>query len=735
MDYSTNKEKETITVKFIKHIFSSKDSSYRVSLFLDSEDEEIKTVGHIDEFRQNLYYKLTGYFFYDSTYGKEFQILDYEEDIELRTKKSTIDYLCEANSIGPKTAKRIYDILGANCTELIVENKDILDQVPRLGNKQKESLYRMLYEEKDITETKKEFRKLDIFGETYKKIYDRYNDEALAEVKKNPYNLIDTIKGIGFKKADHIAMKLNISLTDPRRIKAAIFAAINNYLERDGGTYIFKDNLKNSVNSLLIEKYYINIEIEYDKYLNELINEEKLIEENNKIYPIALYVSEVYVAKKIKVINDNYICNLEDKINNLNLNTNDIYYTPKQKEAIKTALKSPITVITGGPGTGKTTIIESILYNYGKIHNINKEDLKNYVNIMAPTGRAAKRIRDILNFNATTIHKALGYDYTGVFTHDRYNPLSHSLIIIDESSMIDIMLARDLFQAIKNDSQVVIVGDVDQLPSVGQGQFLKDLIDSNTCNIVRLDQIHRQAKDSKIIELANKINTETINNLDLYDPKYKDFDTNIYNLKLPEIIDEILNITKYHINENNKDLINDIQILIPKYRGDVGVDIVNKSLQNYFIKNKKEKIIVSGITYYPGDKVIQTENNINKDVMNGDIGYIKNIIFNKGKESGCNIVFDERIITYDKTELNQIKLAYSITIHKSQGSEFPIVIMPLDRSYGKLLNKQLLYTGITRAKQLLYLIGDLNLIIDCSHNRNKDRTTSFKEKLLNEFNK
>jgi len=382
-----------------------------------------------------------------------------------------------------------------------------------------------------------------------------------------------------------------------------------------------------------------------------------------------------------------------------------ITYTDVQKEAIKVAVNNEVTVITGGPGTGKTTIIDGLMQVYSDINGITASYMPEHIKVMAPTGRAAKRMREILDFKATTIHKGLGMGYDGVFTYDENNLFSENLIIIDEASMIDIFLANSLLKAIKNNAKVVIVGDVDQLPSVGPGLFLKDLIDSESCAVVRLDEIHRQARGSNIVKIANKVNKQTIG----YEDLVSDSDTYIYKINRSELKRLVLRLVQGAIDQGYS-LIEDIQILIPQYKGDFGIDMVNEIIQEMYIENKEIHVRHGDVNYYVGDKVIQLENDALKDVMNGDIGVVSGIVFDSKDKPTIYVNFDGRDLSYAKSDLDQINLAYAISIHKSQGSEYPIVIIPIVKNYIHMLRKELLYTAITRAKAYLFLMGDVDLI-------------------------
>lgn len=713
---------EKIIGYITRYRFHNEENSYSIATLKTQDERNITIVGHFPKVTSDLLYELEGSWVEHPTYGEQFKVETFRR-AEVASKDGLVTYLSSDYfpGIGPKTATKIVEAFGQDAIAKILEDKFILRDVG-LNAIRIEKLYQQLLENQTFELVSIDLYDLDIKGATAIKLIAFYGNSAAAIVKTNPYRLIDDITGIGFIRADEIGQKVGIPKDDKRRVKAAILYAINEYGHRNGDVYATEEQVFDYANK------FLQIDIDYNYYIEELITEKKLVLEDNRYYLGPIYHAEVSLAKKIvnivnqpnSDIDNNKLEEVLDKVEK----TLGINYTQVQKEAIKTAIINPLTVITGGPGTGKTTIIDGLMQVYREINQIPVNHMSSHIKVMAPTGRAAKRMREILDFNATTIHKGLGMGYDGKFTYDENNLIPEQLIIVDEASMIDVYLANALFRAIKNNAQVVIVGDVDQLPSVGPGLFLKDLITSEVVKVVRLDQIHRQAQGSNIIKIANKVNNQTLEYADLV----TDSDTYIYQLNKNELKHIIKKLVSGAI-EQGYSIIDDIQILIPQYKGDLGIDIVNKMIQEMHITNKDVSIIHGEVEYFVGDKVIQLENNTHKDIMNGDIGLITGILYDHANRPTVLIEFEGREISFTKIELDQINLAYAISIHKSQGSEYPVVIIPVVKSYLHMLRKELLYTAITRAKSYLFIMGDVSLMIYAANQLITQRQSTLAKRL------
>ena len=709
-----------------RYRFHNEDNSYSIATLKTEDDRKVTIVGYFPKVTSDLLYELEGNWIEHPTYGEQFEVLAFRR-AKVASFQGLVNYLSSDYfpGIGPKTAEKIVNHLGDDAIEKILEDKMVLRDVG-LNAIRIERFYQQLLENQSLEGVTIDLFELDIKGATAMKLITTYGLKAATIAKTNPFRLIDEVQGIGFIRADEIREKVGIPEDDPRRIKAAIIYSIREYGERNGDTYATEEQVFDYA------KQFLKIDLDFDPFVKELIREKKLVLEDHRYYLAPAYYAEVGVARKILELNMSSQPKLEEAIVDQSINKIEkligITYTDVQKEAIKVAVNNEVTVITGGPGTGKTTIIDGLMQVYSDINGITASYMPEHIKVMAPTGRAAKRMREILDFKATTIHKGLGMGYDGVFTYDENNLFSENLIIIDEASMIDIFLANSLLKAIKNNAKVVIVGDVDQLPSVGPGLFLKDLIDSESCAVVRLDEIHRQARGSNIVKIANKVNKQTIG----YEDLVSDSDTYIYKINRSELKRLVLRLVQGAIDQGYS-LIEDIQILIPQYKGDFGIDMVNEIIQEMYIENKEIHVKHGDVNYYVGDKVIQLENDALKDVMNGDIGVVSGIVFDSKDKPTIYVNFDGRDLSYAKSDLDQINLAYAISIHKSQGSEYPIVIIPIVKNYIHMLRKELLYTAITRAKAYLFLMGDVDLMIYASNRETAKRQSTLMMRLSSEI--
>jgi len=521
----------------------------------------------------------------------------------------------------------------------------------------------------------------------------------------NQAQKLTACSGIGFERADIIAKKLGFKDNDPLRVKAMILYLYNLMGVNYGHTFLYIDQLNEYLTKQLNKSEELVSTDKIDDYIQELIEDKVFVKENNMIKLLSMSYAEDHITQKVKELTSDYDDKLDvKKVENyieLFEKINDIEYTNLQKKAIHSALKSNLFILTGGPGTGKTTVIKGIVFVYCKYNQIPIEYNNSLfeVKLIAPTGRAAKRMNETTKLHAETIHRFLGYNFQGKFIFNKDNLVEADVIIIDEASMIDIYLASQLFQSIPKTTKVIIVGDEDQLPSVGPGQLLKDLIDSDMIDTVQLKTIHRQANDSNIIKLAYDVkNSQLPNNiLKAFDDRY------FVSEDVSNFESRLVNIISY-LQLNGYNLHDDIQVLIPMYRGKTGIDNVNKLLQNEFNPNT-EKILVHGDREFRiGDKVIQLSNQIEDNIMNGDQGIVIGITDDK------NLIVDflSNEVSYKIGDLLNLKHAYAMSIHKSQGSEYKVVVLPIYRSYSIMLKRKLLYTAITRAKEKLILIGDIS---------------------------
>lgn len=655
-------------------------------------------------------------------YGFQLKVDNYEKLLP-EGKNSIIAYLSSGifPKVGIRTATKIVNILGDKALEMIIDNYNSLLMVPGMTLKKAKGIYEILKEEKSSYKTIIYLQELGFSFNQSNKIYKKYLNDTINIIENNIYNLID-IKDISFSLVDSIALKEGIDNLDERRILSGIIHSMNDLCYQKGDTYT---NIED-IYLKLISTLKINIDIESIKeYLDKLIDEQLVIKENNNYYLKTYYDMEIRITDKLKYLINKKNKKIKDIDKNINLleELYSIEYNELQRKSVKSALENNITIITGGPGTGKTTIIKAIVESYKSINNYSMDDLNEYLVLLAPTGRAAKRIKEATGFYASTIHKFLKWNKeTDEFIVNENNKSYAKFLIVDETSMIDIFLLDNLFKGLFDDIKIVFVGDHNQLPSVLPGQILKDMIDSKVINTIELKELYRQKDDSYIINLANEINKGELNK-DCFIEKsdYNFIECDIYSIE-KNIID-ICNIyLKKGISKK------DIQILSPMYKGKNGIDNLNNKLQDVFNPKKNlNEISYMDILYRENDKILQNKNIPDTNISNGDIGIIESINLT---DNSVLINFDSEYLEIDKKDLDNIKLGYSISIHKAQGSEFDIVIIPMDRTFSRMLYRNLIYTAVTRAKKELILVGEKEALISAVNNvREQKRFTGLKDRL------
>ena len=494
-----------------------------------------------------------------------------------------------------------------------------------------------------------------------------------------------------------------------------------------GHTFLYESQLIEFLLKGLNKSNDLVTEHDIEDYIEELIKEKLFFREDDMIKLGSINYAEEQIISKVKELSAEtdavFDAKKIDELITLFEGIHEISYTKLQRKAIHMGVTSNLFILTGGPGTGKTTVIKGIVFVYCKYHQIpiSYDNPLFEVKLVAPTGRAAKRMNETTNIHAETIHRFLGYSYDGKFIHNKDNLVEADVVIVDESSMIDIFLASQLFQSIPKTTKVIIVGDENQLPSVGPGQVLKDFIDSDVIDYVKLTTIHRQAADSNIIRLAYDVNNASVPNdiTKAYDDRYF----------VPEspanFSSRIINVIEY-LNNLGYNLYEDIQVLIPMYKGSTGIDHINKTIQEAFNPNKGKVIEHMDREFRIGDKVIQLSNQIEDNIMNGDQGTVVGIT-----DEGLVVDFYKNEVGYKKGDLINLKHAYAMSIHKSQGSEYKVVIMPVFRNYHIMLKRKLLYTGITRAKEKLILMGDVNALTYGVESVESTRQSVLKDKIVN----
>lgn len=721
-----------------KEIFYNHHNDYHVALIKTEDNKHLTIVGYIPRLLKDGFYHFQGDFVRNN-YGLQFSVTSYELD-----KKNDFDSLVTFLSsslfkgIGKKTAMRIVSHLGNDAIDKIINDKTVLDEIPGLNEVKKQRLYDVLLLNYESEKIIRFLLKHGLGSQLAAKIYKKYQSNTISLIKENPYRLIDDIEGIGFIKADSIALSLGFDLTSSYRLEALIKYILEEYCFSNGFTYLTEKQLLDMIDNFLNTKSTtISLE-EIVNNLNALIKKGKIIVNENRYYLPILYYAEENIAVKIKeILEDEEKIEIdEEKLNQLILKVEEevnLQFSAMQKEAIKKAMNNKITILTGGPGTGKTTIVNGFLKTYINYYKLAEGDINSYIALVAPTGRAAKKLQETTGYFAQTIHRLLGYQINGEFTYSNNNHLECKLIIIDESSMIDCILLSQLLQALNDDVKIIFVGDINQLPSVGPGEVLKDLISSDLIPTITLDKIHRQSEDSTIITLAHDIKNQIITKNLLDKQKDRNFILCSNDLILENLKFIIMNALEKGFS------LDKIQVLAPMYKGEVGIDNINSYLQSCLNPQDDEKKEIRHFNkiFRIGDKVIQLVNRPEKNIMNGDIGYIKHIISNDENEENVELIidFDNNEVKFQESELNEISLAYCISIHKSQGSEFDIVILVLSKSYTIMLRKKLLYTAVTRAKKSLIILGDFEAYkLAVGNTREVIRQTSLKEKLINDNN-
>jgi exodeoxyribonuclease V alpha subunit len=716
--------------KFRRTIFKSSDN-YVIGLFkvreIDKEYEEYlnKTItftGYFYDLNENDEYILDGKFVNHPRYGIQFNVTSYER-IKPQDKDTLVAFLASGlfKGIGPKTALKIVETLGDDCVNLILEDYNNLLKVPGLTEKTATRIYNSLLNYEKNHMIMAYLFELGFNNKDALAIYNIYRDRTKEIIEDNAYQLIDDIEGINFMKVDQLRTKLGILANDIRRIKAAIIYIICEICNTIGHTYLFEEEIIDHVFKCL--KTNIDTEI-IREGIELLIKEHKIVIVGKRYYLRQLYDAELNVAHFLIKLNnkENDINNLDSQIKKVASHF-DLTYNDRQQEAMRQSMKHNLLIITGGPGTGKTTVIKGIVTLYQQIMNLSYDQLVDQMVLLAPTGRAAKRISEATMLPASTIHRFLKWNKeTNSFGINEYNKAEVKLVIVDEVSMIDIFLMDNLIKGLTNNVKLILVGDANQLPSMGAGQVLKDLIDSDVLNVVHLKQLYRQAESSTIIPLAHDINNGETN----FDYLNNDSDCQLIESLAVNVIDNIKLICEQKLKEGLN--YRQLQVLAPVYHGENGIDNLNKTLQTIINPQSlsKKELLVGDIIYREQDKILQLVNQIDDNVFNGDIGIIEKIIDDNNKEMYVN--FDGNIVKYVASDFINIKHGYAISIHKSQGSEFDIVIMPIVNKYNRMLYRKLIYTGVTRAKHELFMVGEKDAFIrGILNNETNIRRTTLKE--------
>ena len=676
-------------------------------------DDLVTLVGNLLEVPAGSVLLCEGEWRVDKRYGQQFQCETWEE-VMPATAYGIEKYLGSGlvKGIGPKFAKLIVGHFGTDTIEVIETDIERLYEVPGIGKKRVEKISESWEKQKDIKNVMLFLQGFGVSTAYAAKIYRQYGKESIDKVKENPYRLADDIWGIGFKTADGIARKMGYEMNDERRLRSGLIYTLNQ-LADEGHCYAEEQQLIATARQLL----EANEEC-IRTAMTHAIETEDLMLDGTGIYLPPFYYAECGTANRLSTLvhtkEVGSIFTARFDLAKLQRETG-IEYDEVQVEAIRQAIASKVMVLTGGPGTGKTTTTKAII---AALQSAGMRIL-----LAAPTGRAAKRMSEATGMEAKTIHRLLEYNPQDGYKRNDENPLEGDALIVDECSMIDIILMNNLTKALPTTMRLVLVGDIDQLPSVGAGNVLRDIIDSGVIPVVRLTRIFRQAQSSRIVMSAHAINRGCFP--DISNGQHTDF----FFMKQEEpekVVETIVSLVRDRLPKAYRQPTANIQVLTPMQRGVVGAANLNMALQQALNYNTAA-LVRGGYTYKEGDRVMQLRNNYDKDVYNGDLGYVRSVDM---EERTLTVDFDGQLVEYEVSELDELTLAYATTIHKSQGSEYPIVVMPVLMTHYVMLQRNLIYTGITRAKKICVLVGQTKALAYAIHNMKVlKRNTRLKERL------
>lgn len=709
--------------------FRNEDNYYTV-FNLDTQDGNITVVGKVLSISVGDSMVVTGNLVYHDQYGEQIALETYKK-IMPTTIVQIEKYLASGiiPFIGEKTAKKIVELYGEDSLNIITEDPNSLRAIKGLGTKRIKKISEVLKKEKESREVLIYLQSLGLGNKTAMLIYKTYKEETIDVINNNPYILIEDVKGIGFNIADEIALRNNVEKTDLFRISAGLAYYLDMQASVNGNCYIEKERLIHDVSNLLkIDQTYIESGLTHAQITGKI--KQEVLGTNEVVYSRRLFDMEQNVVSNVIRLLLSEEKTTKHLIEELD-ETEDFRYSDTQKQAILESLYQKMLIITGGPGTGKTTIIKGI------INLLQKLDMN--FTLCAPTGRAAKRMEESTGQLASTIHRLLGFksleSEDKLLEYDRNNPLPYDVVIVDEVSMIDIYLMSDLLDAIDDNSRLILVGDVDQLPSVGPGNVLKDLIESNLITTIRLDMIFRQGESSNIVKNAHLINNGSM-------PILNEIDKDFFFIRCQnesDTLDTLVDLVSNRLPKHYKlDPLKDIQVLSAMKKGICGVDNLNVMLQKRLNPPEfnKEEIEVGRHVFREGDRVMQIKNNYDLDmedefqnkqkgVYNGDMGIIRNSF---SKDGALEVIIDDKKVVYDYKDLSELSLSYAITIHKSQGSEFPVVVIPMVSGPYMLLSRNIFYTAITRAKKLVVLVGServMQTMIENNFRQNRNSSLSY----------
>ena len=715
-----------------KIIYRNNSNGYTVGLIkIKESDEEVGKIetftGVLPEFNEKTIYQLNGTFTTHNKYGYQFQVDSFE--IVLPEKKDElVDFLSsDLFPIGEKTAKKIVGAFGEDTIDVILNNKEKLLEIPRLGIEKINKINNILKEYQSTSNIVLELNRMGFNTKDSLMLLNKYKDKVIRIIDNNIYDLIDNIN-LNFKEIDTIAINNKYDLYDERRIEALIIYLLNEITFEQGDTYSFFQEIYSS-----IIKYLPDLKSEdLEYYLLKLSKQKRVVIKKEKYYLKELYDAEEYIADRIYRLNNmerRKLPKLKEKIKELEQKIG-ITYDESQKNAIINSLNNNFTITTGGPGTGKTTIIKGIIRMLVDTCHISPQNIA----LLAPTGRASRKLMEVCNIPAYTIHKYLGWDKdNNTFSHNEINVCKEEYIIVDEASMIDTMLMFSLLKGTRLDSKFIFIGDYYQLPSVSQGQVLKDMIDSEVLDVIKLNNLYRQKDGNYIIDLAHEIKNKELS--DNFLTKKEDY--NFIEVDNDYVLTSIKDIILKALEKGYRE--KDIQVLAPMYKSQNGIDNLNKMLQEIFNpkSNDKNELIVGNKIYREGDKILELVNDSDNSISNGDLGYIINITNkekNGNKKNEIIVDFDGNIVSFSPDKFINITHGYAISVHKSQGGEFNMVIIPFVNSFKRMLYNKLIYTAVTRAKSKLILIGSREAFVyGVNNDYVNNRKTTLKEMLIKKY--
>ncbi|WCG34664.1 ATP-dependent RecD-like DNA helicase [Companilactobacillus farciminis] len=704
----------------------------------DWDAKDIVVTGSFGEISEEEEYRFEGRIVDHPKYGKQFQATSYQRS-RPNGRKELISFFSseEFPGIGKKKAEKIVDELGEDAIDKIIKDPHALDFL-KLGVQKTQQIIEQISSNHQTEQALYQLNNYG-FGPTLSaRIYQKYGVQTLERIQDDPYQLVLDVKGVGFKRADELARRLGITGDDPRRIKGALIQMTSSMINETGDTYVDGQDLIRRVMGVLRNNSTDDLSQKLVAGLRDLVKNGVLLVEDGNVYQKDMSDSEWSIAQSLKMITDTFKGvswkerEMKKELKKIEKQFK-VKYDDSQEKAIRQSLTHPIFLLTGGPGTGKTTIINAIVAAYAELNDMpldpNSDDYA--IALAAPTGRAAKHMGEATGLPAMTIHRLLGL--TGTEDDEYAEPsLDCKLLIIDEMSMVDTKLFKVLISAVQPGTQIVLVGDRDQLPSVGPGQIFADLINSDVFPTTILKNIHRQDEDSTIIQLAHDINEGIIVDGIFQNKADRSF-INCDSRNVPNVLSQIIAKSA----ERGFDIA-DVQVLAPMYRGQAGIDNLNFVIQNVVnpMKPKRKEVSMGNVKYRINDKVVYLVNTPEDNVFNGEIGKIVGIILAKENTDHVDqlvIDFDGNEVTLDRKDWTNISLAYCTSIHKSQGSEFEMVILPLVNEESRMLRRNLLYTAVTRAKRLLIMVGDRSAFERSIKDQSSERQTTLKQRIFTTF--